>query len=129
MKTADQYYVLYPNALKATDRTVVQKVSILLAEVIIVDAFQDLKAMAEVDELTGGQIMITLAQTRDIWEDIRKRQIEENCKFLIGENVMNYFSLSLENALLKYVKKEEKIVDVECKDTLEDSSQDLQPTE
>lgn len=127
MKTANYYYILYPNALKATDRTVVQKASILLAEVIIVDAFQDLKAMAEVDELTGSQIMITLDQARDIWKEIRQRQIEENCPFLIGENVMDYFVLSLENALLKYVKKEDGIVDVESEDVPADSSQDLQP--
>lgn len=128
MKSADQYYVLYPNALKATDRTVVQKVSILIAKAIIVDAFQDLKAMSEVGELTGGQIIITLDQVRDIWKKIRQRQIEEECPFLIGENVMDYFTLSLENALLKYVKKEEKIVDVECKDIPENASQDLQPS-
>lgn len=121
MKTADQYYVLYPNALKATDRTVVQKVSVLIAKAIIVDAFQDLKAMSEVDELTGAQVIITLGKVRDIWEQIRQRQIEENCPFLIGENVMDYFVLSLENALLKHVKKSE--------DILKDSSQDLQPTE
>lgn len=129
MKTADQYYVLYPNALKTTDRTVVQKVSVLVAKAIILDAFQDLKAMGEVAELTGAQVIITLGKVRDIWEQIRQRQIEENCPFLIGENVMDYFVLSLENALLKYVKKEEKIVDVESEDVPADPSQDLQPTE
>lgn len=121
MKTTDQYYVLYPNALRATDRTIVEKASFLLVQDILVDLMNDCKALSEVGELTGWQVFLLFIQARNIWDGVRERQISDGCSYLVGPEIMNKYLNSLEATLLEYVKNYKSVIDVEA--------QDLQPTE